>query len=104
MKVICIKDKWEIFQGIDPLKHPKKHEICTVVSSIVDKGKIYYSVDGYVPYYCAKGFVPLDEYLDQFTGALTKELEQLRKQPCFTSQQLSDKAMELFKSLGWSTI
>lgn len=79
MKVICIKDEWKIFQGIDTLKHPKKYEICTVVSSIVEKGNLYYQVSGYAPFYCAKGFVPLDEYLDQFTESLTKELEQVKE-------------------------
>jgi hypothetical protein len=75
MKVVCIKDKWESVEGPVPIKDPKKEEICTVINEFDYEGIHYYVLKGYEAAYCSNGFAPIDDYLEQFTGALTKELE-----------------------------
>lgn len=104
MKVICIKDDWKTLAGNPNGKDPKKDEICTVIQSFAWEDLNCYLLTGYPAAYCSKGFVPLDEYLDKFSVSLTKELEQLQKQPCFTNQQMMDRVFKLFKDLGWNSI
>jgi hypothetical protein len=79
-KVVCIKSDWKPnrkYPGL-VLKHPVKDEICTVIETIKQHNKLYFRIKGYDTFiFNTHGFVPLDEYLDQFTGALKNEIAEL---------------------------
>lgn len=77
MKVICIIDGWETCSSTN---NPKLNEVYTVVNSELEHGKLWYTFKEFPSNqtYNSEGFIPLDQYLEQFTGALTKELEQLQ--------------------------
>lgn len=80
MDVVCIKDKWKFhgeYVSEDFARAPKKYEICKVIDKVKVRRSFYYRIEGYSSVFNVKGFIPLDEYLDQFTGALKSEIDEI---------------------------
>lgn len=80
MKVICIKEnQWEHYSGNKSTdKDPKYGEFCTVIDTANLPVGLYYVLGEYLGcMYNSNWFIPLDEYLNQYTESLTKELENL---------------------------
>lgn len=78
MKVVYIgPGNWVTITGSDkPINDPIKDHIYTVVDSDVYLGNTYYQLkECGLCRYDAENFVPLDNYLDQFTASLVEELE-----------------------------
>lgn len=78
MKVVCITGNWNKSTIFLPTDNPKKDQICLVVAhKMFPAFGLCYKIKGYEKngFYTAKDFVPLDDYLDQFTANLVEDLE-----------------------------
>ncbi len=79
MKVICIADDWNPVGEISDKITPKKDRIYEVVDTIEWIGRIFYFLKGFCDGYTSTAFKPLDEYLDQYTESLNKELTEVEQ-------------------------
>lgn len=83
MKVVCIKEgNWiNVTPYLPDLdnKSPIKDHIYTVLEVVEEYDGLYYELKGFRELYFAKEFVPLDDYLEQFTESLTKELIEVKQ-------------------------
>lgn len=77
MKVVCIADLSGITRhpGCKDANLPVVDNIYTVTGETVTPSYRYFQLKGFDDIYSVEFFVPLDDYLDQFTASLVEELE-----------------------------